>query len=67
VFLAYSVNDTLVPYSDAEKLKYALERSHKSVVLLAKDQGPHLFDKEQDKIDLFTKIEPFLQGCNPSQ
>jgi dipeptidyl aminopeptidase/acylaminoacyl peptidase len=67
VFLAYSVNDTLVPYSDAEELKYALERAHKSVVLLAKDQEPHLFDKEQDKIDLFSKIEPFLQGCNPSR
>jgi dipeptidyl aminopeptidase/acylaminoacyl peptidase len=67
VFLAYSVNDTLVPYSDAEKLKDALERAHKSVVLLAKDQEPHLFDKEQDKIDLFTQVEPFLQGCNPSR
>jgi dipeptidyl aminopeptidase/acylaminoacyl peptidase len=67
VFLAYSVDDTLVPYSDAEELKKALERAHKSVVLLAKNQEPHLFDKEQDKIDLFSKIEPFLQGCNPSQ
>jgi hypothetical protein len=29
-------------------------------------QKPHLFDKEQDKIDLFAQIEHFLQGCNPS-
>ena len=67
VFLAYSINDTLVPYSDAEKLKDALKRAHQTVVLLAKDQEPHLFDKEQDKIDLFAQIDPFLQGCNPSQ
>jgi dipeptidyl aminopeptidase/acylaminoacyl peptidase len=67
VFLAYSVDDTQVPYSDAEDFKKALERAHKSVVMLAKNQEPHLFDKETDKIDLFTKIEPFLQGCNPSQ
>jgi pimeloyl-ACP methyl ester carboxylesterase len=67
VFLAYSVDDTLVPYSDAEELKKALERAHKSVVLLGKNQEPHLFDKEQDKIDLFTKLESFLEGCNPSQ
>lgn len=67
VFLAYSVDDTIVPYSDAEDLKKELERAHKSVVLLAKNQEPHLFDKEQDKIDLFSNIESFLQGCNPSQ
>jgi fermentation-respiration switch protein FrsA (DUF1100 family) len=67
VFLAYSVDDTQVPYSDAEDLKKALERGHKSVVLLGKNQEPHLFDKEADKIDLFTKLEPFLQGCNPPQ
>jgi dienelactone hydrolase len=67
VFLAYSVDDTLVPYSDAEELKKALERAHKSVVLLAKNQEPHLFDKEQDKVDLFTKVETFLQGCNPAE
>jgi dipeptidyl aminopeptidase/acylaminoacyl peptidase len=67
VFLAYSVDDTLVPYSDAEDLKKALEHAHKSVTLLGKNREPHLFDKEEDKIDLFAKIEPFLQGCNPSQ
>jgi dipeptidyl aminopeptidase/acylaminoacyl peptidase len=66
VFLAYSVDDLIVPYSDAEDLKKELERAHKSVVLLAKNQEPHLFDKEQDKIDLFNNIESFLQGCNPS-
>jgi hypothetical protein len=57
----------LVAIAGVEELKKALERAHKSVVLLAKNQEPHLFDKEQDKIDFFTKIEPFLQGCNPSQ
>ncbi len=67
VFLAYSVNDPLVPYSDAERLKDALIGAHKTVVLLGKDREPHLFDKEQDKIDLFAQIEGFLQGCNPSQ
>ena len=67
VFLAYSVNDTLVSYSDAQKLTDALKRAHHTVVLVAKDQEPHLFDKEQNKIDLFTQIDPFLQGCNPSQ
>jgi dipeptidyl aminopeptidase/acylaminoacyl peptidase len=67
VFLAYSINDTLVPYSDAEELKSALAREHKGVVLFAKDQEAHLFDKEQDKVELFSKIDPFLQGCNPSQ
>lgn len=67
VFLAYSVNDLLVPYSDAEKLQDSLIDAHKIVVLLGKNQEPHLFDKEQDKIDLFTQLEPFLQGCNPAQ
>jgi dipeptidyl aminopeptidase/acylaminoacyl peptidase len=67
VFLAYSVNDTLVPYSDAQKLKAALIGAHKTAVLLSKDQEPHLFDKEQNKIDLFVQIEQFLQACNPSQ
>lgn len=66
VFLAYSINDTLVPYSDAQKFKDALIGAHKTAVLLGKDQEPHLFDKEQDKIDLFVQLEPFLQGCNPS-
>ena len=67
VFLAYSVEDTQVPYSDVEDFKKALERGHKSVALLGKNREPHLFDKEQDRIDLFTQLEPFLRGCNPPQ
>jgi len=67
VFLAYSVNDTLIPYSDAEKMKNALTGARKTAVLLGKDREPHLFDKEQDKIDLFSQLELFVQGCNPSQ
>jgi dipeptidyl aminopeptidase/acylaminoacyl peptidase len=65
VFLAYGVEDTLVPYSDAKELKSALERVHTSVELVGKNQEPHLFEKEADKIELFSKIESFLQACNP--
>ncbi len=67
VFLAYSVNDTSVLYSDAEKLRDLLKSANQTVVLLGKDQEPHLFDKEQDKIDLFSQLDSFVQGCNPSQ
>ena len=67
VFLAYSIDDTIVAYSDAEKLKDALTGAHKTALLFGRDKEPHLFDKEQDKIDLFAQIERFLQVCNPPQ
>lgn len=65
IFLAYSVEDLVVPFSDAERMRDELTRAHQNVILFSKPDEPHLFEKSQNKSELFEQIAQFLQSCNP--
>jgi dipeptidyl aminopeptidase/acylaminoacyl peptidase len=66
VFLAYSEDDFLMPFSDAKQMRDTLKNAGKPVEFLAKSNEPHLFESTANKTELFTQIDAFLQKCNPA-
>jgi dipeptidyl aminopeptidase/acylaminoacyl peptidase len=66
VLLAYSEDDTVMPFSDAREMRDALKDAG-NVEFMSKPNEPHLFENTANKIELYTRIEAFLQKCNPAE
>jgi dipeptidyl aminopeptidase/acylaminoacyl peptidase len=66
VFIAHGVDDLVVPYSTASRFRDALQGAGKSVEFYGRPDEGHGFIKEANNVELFTKIEHFLQKCNPA-
>jgi len=66
IFLAYSTEDLIVPFADAKQMRDELTRAHQNVVLFSKADEPHLFERTENKVELFTQIASFLESCNPT-
>jgi pimeloyl-ACP methyl ester carboxylesterase len=67
VFLAHGEDDWIVPLSDSVRLRNALEAAaHKEVEFLSKPDEGHGFSKEGNNIELYERIEKFLQKNNPA-
>jgi dipeptidyl aminopeptidase/acylaminoacyl peptidase len=66
VFLAHGEDDWIVPLSDSVRLRNALETAHKEVEFLSKPDEGHGFLKEGNNIELYERIEKFLQKNNPA-
>ena len=66
VFLAHGELDMVVPFSNAQAMRAALEREHKSFEFFSRTDEGHGFDQEANEIALFTQIEVFLKKYNPA-
>ena len=65
VFIAHGVDDLIVPYGTATKFRDALQSAGKTVEFYSRPDESHGFEKPANNVELFTKIETFLQKCNP--
>lgn len=66
VFLAHGELDLVVPFNNAQAMRAALEREHKSFEFFSRPDEGHGFDQEANEIALFTQIEAFLKKYNPA-
>ena len=66
VFLAHGVDDLVVPYSTATQFRDALQSAGKPVEFYSRADEGHGFEKAANNVELFNKIEQFLQKCNPA-
>ncbi len=65
VFIAHGVDDLVVPYSTATAFRDALQGAGRNVEFLGRPDEEHGFTKEANSVELFSRIEQFLQRCNP--
>jgi dipeptidyl aminopeptidase/acylaminoacyl peptidase len=65
VFIAHGELDMVVPFSNAQAMKSALEREHKPVEFFSRTDEGHGFEQEANEIALFTQVETFLRKYNP--
>lgn len=65
VFIAHGVDDLVVPYSTATAFRDALQGAGRNVEFLGRPDEEHGFTKEANSVELFSRIERFLQRCNP--
>jgi dipeptidyl aminopeptidase/acylaminoacyl peptidase len=66
VFIAHGRQDFVVQINNAHRMRDALQSAHKVVDYLEKPDEGHGFRNEQNLIELFTRIEQFLQKYNPA-
>ena len=66
VFLAHGVDDLIVPYSTATRFRDSMQSAGKTVEFYSRPDEGHGFEKVANNVELFTKIEQFLQKCNPA-
>jgi dipeptidyl aminopeptidase/acylaminoacyl peptidase len=60
VFLAYGGKDRKVPVAQGKKLAAELKRRGKTFELLVKDEEGHGFSKQENRIELYQRIDTFL-------
>jgi dipeptidyl aminopeptidase/acylaminoacyl peptidase len=65
VFIAHGRLDVVVQINNAHRMRDALQDAHKVVDYLEKPEEGHGFHYEQNVIELYTRIEQFLQKYNP--
>ena len=61
VFLAYGKLDPRVPFGEGRDLARELKRKGKQFVLMVKDDEGHGFQKEENKIEFYRKVDEFLK------
>ena len=66
MFLAHGVDDLIVPYSTATRFRDSMQSAGKTVEFYSRPDEGHGFEKVANNVELFTKIEQFLQKCNPA-
>ncbi|HEY1283973.1 MAG TPA: S9 family peptidase [Steroidobacteraceae bacterium] len=66
VFIAHGELDPIVPFSNAQSMKSALEREHKTFEFFSRPDEGHGFEQEANEIALFTQIEAFLKKYDPT-
>jgi len=65
VFIAHGIDDLVVPYGTATAFRDALKSAGKTVEFLGNPNEEHGFSREASNVELFTRVEQFLQRCNP--
>jgi dipeptidyl aminopeptidase/acylaminoacyl peptidase len=65
VFIAHGERDLVVPFSNAQAMRAALEREHKTVEFFSRPDEAHGFVQDANEIALFTRIAAFLKKYNP--
>lgn len=65
VFIAHGERDLIVPFSNAQAMRAALEREHKTVEFFSRSDEAHGFIQGANEIALFSRIEAFLKKYNP--
>jgi dipeptidyl aminopeptidase/acylaminoacyl peptidase len=65
VFIAHGERDLIVPFSNAQDMRAALEREHKKVEFFSRTDEAHGFIRDVNEIALFTHIDAFLRRYNP--
>jgi dipeptidyl aminopeptidase/acylaminoacyl peptidase len=66
VFIAHGELDMVVPFNNAQAMRSALEREHKTFEFFSRTDEGHGFEQEANEIALFTQIEAFLKKYNPA-
>ncbi len=66
VFIAHGEHDLIVPFSNAQEMRAALEHAHKTVEFFSRPDEAHGFIRDVNEIALFTRIDAFLRKYNPA-
>jgi dipeptidyl aminopeptidase/acylaminoacyl peptidase len=66
VFIAHGRQDSIVSVKDARRMRDALQKAGKKVEYVEKPDEGHGFANEENRIDLFTRIDAFLKKHDPA-
>jgi dipeptidyl aminopeptidase/acylaminoacyl peptidase len=66
VFIVHGALDLTIPISDATRMRNALKSDNKTVEYFERNDEGHGFSLEQNRIDVYSQIDKFLQRYNPA-